>query len=203
MKSCIEWICMSLAAFIWLGDVLSHQRIERAVDHAATWLPVLLLVAHRVLMGVDRFASWWGPHAAWKLAVAALLLAALPILAWLYLRTIPQRVHRAWGYVLAGATWIGMVGMVVSGWIAFPHPRPDLPPAGWGLDWIAQHPTPAIHHLYANATYLGFYIASIAVLLWGRPLAGKMCCWLGSRRLVNAAAGAVLIGSVISKVAFG
>lgn len=202
MKSCIEWILIAVSAFIWLGGVLSHQKIERVVDRAVAWLPALLLIAYQMLIGVDRFAGWWGAHAVWKLAVAALLLAAFPLFAWTYLRTVSLRVHRVWWYTLAGVIWIGMVGMVVSDWIAFPHPRGGLPPEGWGLDWVAQHPTPAIHHLYANATYLGFYIVAIAVLLWGRPMAATLSRWLGSRRVANAVSGAVLLGSTISKLAF-
>jgi hypothetical protein len=202
MKTLIEWTLIGVSTFVLLGNILSARQLRRSLDAIVVWLPMMLLVAHTVLRSVDRFAGWWGQHAAWKLPIAALILAVFPILAWLYQREGSNKGERIAGRVIAGLVWALAVGMVVTGWIKFPHPLGTLPSDLQGLDWVSLHHTPAIHHLYANATYLGFYVVVMVVLLWGRPFSAKLSKWMGSARIVNGISGILLLGSVISMIVF-
>lgn len=202
MKNAIEWILIGISAFVLLGSMLSAKRLRKSLDTIVVWLPIAILVVHTLLRSVDRFAGWWGPHEGWKLPIAALILAVFPFFAWQYQRLSTNKLERRTGIGIALAVWAFAVGIVIIGWIQFPHPLEVLPENLQGLDWVPIHLTPAIHHLYANATYLGFYVAAMIILLWGRPFSSRLCGWLGSTRIVNGASGLILLGSVISKVAF-
>lgn len=202
MKTLIEWTLIGVSTFVLLGNILSARQLKRFLDAIVVCLPIILLVVHAVLRNVDRFAGWWGQHAVWKLPIAALILAAFPILAWLYQRGGSSEGERVTGLAIAGLVWVLAVGRIVAGWIKFPHPLETMPSDLQGFDWVPLHHTTAIHHLYANATYLGFYVVAMGVLLWGRPFSTKLSKWMGSARIVNVISGILLLGSVISMTAF-
>ena len=202
MKEVAEWGLICVSAFTFLGGILSTSQIRNLLDRVVVFLPAVIFAIHFATRSVNRFASLWGVHAVWKLPIAALIPVVFPILAWLYLRRVERMCLRLIGLGLAAVLWSLSVGIVLSDWIAFPHPLEMLPPDLQGLDWVSIHHTPAIHHLYANATYLGFYVAAMIVLLWGRPFSAKLSAWMGSAKMLNIVSGLVLLVAIVIKVAF-
>lgn len=139
----------------------------------------------------------------WKLPIAAAILAAFPVVAFLYQKRVAPGTLRTLVRVLAPLLWVGAVAMVVWGWATAPHPIPGLeahvPPQ---YAWVRLHPTPAIHHLYANATFLGFYLVAMSTVLWGRSASRRLSEWVGSKRVVDITSGVLFAASIVSKALF-
>jgi len=191
----MQWlgdILTVIGGFLLLSDmwvVIGRRKLENLYLPLFTIVPTAAAIVLLLSPEVDRFASFWGPHVWWKLIPAALIFA----LFWPTALAIFHRVRSRW------EKWIGfawsfhifgvLLGFVLSDWALFPAIK-DVPSEAYQLfPWLSIHPSLAIHHLYANATYLGAWELLGASLLVGKPLAKALARILGSQRrsaLLNA-----------------
>jgi hypothetical protein len=175
---------------------------------------------------VDPLAGWWGIHTTWKIALAATMLFMLPIGAFFVSKLLAQgRVYAISEYSHAvshaapdGKTsdtwhWSCFFGpymvmfaisiiMVLCSFIAWPS-YPTSEHIRWAIDelgfnWVQLHPTPAIHHTYATASFYGVYLVYGLWLFFARAAVGPLASLLGDADrvkllsfLVNAAGSAL------------
>lgn len=193
---------MGLSIFVYLGSRFSQSVGEKFFKYFLFWIPLICCPILLISARVDFFASWWGRHATWKLGIASLIFVLFPILSFTFLSKLEKAWLRRTGYVYAGYMFISLIAMILRGWALFPHPVEGTPPPGIGLDWVLIHPTPAIHHTYANATYLGLHAALIASFLWGRPLSKALVRILRSQRNLDIITILIFVGSVVAMIFF-
>ena len=193
---------MAISIFVYLGSRFSQEAGEGLFKYVLFWIPLIAIPVLLQLAGVDFFASWWGQHTTWKLAIASLIFALFPFLSFTFLHHLKYRWMRWIGYIWTSSIFILLIGMILAGWARFPHPVEGTPPPGASLDWVLIHPTPAIHHTYANATYLGLYEGLIISFLWGRPLSKALAHILRSQRMLDIITTLTFIGSTMAMIFF-
>lgn len=193
-------IGLGLSGFMLLGILRSRRPIEAFLNAVLVWLPVLIIPAILLSARVNLFANIWGSHAAWKLALVALIFLLYPPIVYRTVRRIPHRLWKAIGYTNTSLVYFFCVGMVLIDWAAFPHPLEVVPSPELGLDWVALHPTPAIHHAYANATYCGLYIAFVVACRWGKPTTQFLVRVVKSQKIINSLTVSLFVSSLIIRL---
>jgi len=194
---------MGIGGFLLLGDVwaeFSKQKLDRLYIYIFVAIPTLGGMILLSLDRVDLFASLWGPHAWWKLILAALIFA----LFWpISVRTFryPKSKSEKWiAYGWSSFVFVVLLAFVLVDWLRYPAPVDISPDAYEIFPWLPLHPSLAIHHLYANATYLGAWELMGASIVVGKPIANQLAKVLGSNRHAVLLNTVIFIAGVITQV---
>ena len=183
--NCLGDILTGIGGFLLLGDIwtsVAKWKLHTLYLHVFVTIPTVAVSALLLAGEVDRFAGLWGHHAWWKLIFAALIFALFWPISLGVFRYIQSKRERRLGYAWSFFVFVALLAFVLVDWIKFPASM-DLPPEAYQtFPWLSIHPSLAIHHLYANATYLGAWELIGASLLVGKPVARELAHILGSQR---------------------
>ena len=158
-------------------------------------LLISLMLVFLVTAGVDRFAGLWGQHATWKLAVAAGIFLIYPLVVVPAAQSVGLGGLRKTAQGLSLAAFALMIAIILYEWAVS-----DPIPGGIGPTWAALHPTAAIHHIYANATYLGATALLAGTYSWGRHVIECLGKLLGSERRVMCLDALTFLGAILLRV---
>ena len=197
-------ILTGIGAFLLLGNLwteFTKRNLDQLYICIFVGIPSLGGMIVLSLSRVDPFANLWGPHVWWKLIPAALIFALFWPIALGVLQHVKNKKERwlayAWGLLVFGS----LLSFVLVDWMRYPASADISPDAYKIFPWLSLHPSLAIHHLYANATYLGAWELMGASLIVGKPLAKRLAAILGSNRNAVLLNTVLLVVGVVTQVA--
>ncbi len=199
----LGWILTSIGGFLLLGDLWSEftkRKLDQLYIYILVVIPALGGMILLLLSRVDLFASLWGPHAWWKLIPATLIFALFWPIVLGAMQHIKSKRERWLGYAWFSLIFGSLLSFVLIEWIKYPASLNLSPEAYQIFPWLSIHPSLAVHHLYANATYLGAWELMGASLVVGEPMAKRLAEVLGSNRRAVLLNTVIFIAGVIIQV---
>jgi len=172
-------------AFLILGDLWTafvKRNLEQLYVYIFMIIPGCAITVLLLLSEVDRFAGLWGVHVWWKLIPGAIIFALFLPIVMIGYRRIPSNWDKWLAILDLILIFSASLYFVLTDWAAFPAVSDISSEAYQVFPWLADHPSLAIHHLYANATLLGALEMLWLVPVFGKALATRAGRLLGNQR---------------------